>query len=462
MIPYLIRLERKVLVILTARYKDIIDIEGIRRSSSASGGELVIARKTLNEKLSRRFAVNYVYLFSSRRAALNLLLRALDIGGKDEVVIPALTDPTLADSVLSRRSVPHLADIDPEHMAMKASSLRRILAKGRTRMVIDAPLGGSPYGSEAVSAAANDFGVPFVVDISRIWPTKNATVAPDAAALVMSLASSYPLVTAKGGVLAVRDERTARIIESLIVDIPRVGKEADETALKGLLVQNRLLSKDIYDGDVPENLGYLYARKLGDSLETASIFDDDYIEVAAQEALAERAGLTATPKVNLLRHFHRWIHPSTAVPHIEVRSMGNLSAAIANLHFDITDNDGERRTQLAKLYHSELVRLDQIGAVNILDETGVEIWPLHYPVLLGPSVSRSQAIRRCRRAGFEVGAFYYPRPLSGLFPYYKLCRHTAKYLRGAWRVASSLLNLPLHQEINDIQAARLVRALKGQ
>ncbi|MCP4231703.1 MAG: hypothetical protein GY771_16355, partial [bacterium] len=83
------------------------------------------------------------------------------------------------------------------------------------------------------------------------------------------------------------------------------------------------------------------------------------------------------------------------------------------------------------------------------------------PLLLGDTVSRSGAIRRCRDAGFEVGPFYYPRPLSGMFPYYKLCRHTAKYLRGAWRVASSLLNLPLHREIGNIQAERLTRALKG-
>jgi dTDP-4-amino-4,6-dideoxygalactose transaminase len=88
-------------------------------------------------------------------------------------------------------------------------------------------------------------------------------------------------------------------------------------------------------------------------------------------------------------------------------------------------------------------------------------WPLHYPLLLGDTVSRSKTIRRCRAAGFEVGPFYYPRPLSGMFPYYKLCRHTAKYLRGAWRVASSLLNLPLHEKIGDTQASRLARALKG-
>ncbi len=446
---------------MLARYRDIIDEEGISRLLDSGEDDLLDVRQALIKTISDRFGFDHVYLFSSREAALNLLLRALDIGGKDEVVIPALADPALADSILSRRSVPHLADIDPERMAMKASSLRRILAKGRTRLIIDAPLGGAIYSSDAVSAAANGFGVPFVVDISRIWPSENAVLAPGATALVMSFASSHPLVTAQGCVLAVRDEKTARIIESITIDIPRASRGADETALKGLLVQNRLLGSDIYDGIAPENLGYLYALKLGDSLETASLFDGDYIKVVAQEALAERVELTATRRVNLLRRFRRWIHPSTAVPGVEASLMGDLSLAIASLHFGETDNDGKRRTGLSKLYHSELVRLDQVSAVGILSETRVETWPLHYPVLLGPSVSRSQAIRRCNRAGFEVGPFYYPRPLSGLFPYYKLCRHTAKYLRGAWRVASSLLNLPLHRDIDDMQAARLVRALKG-
>ncbi len=448
---------------MLAGYKDIVDIDGIRRVVSAGETGLAGSRAALVDKLSSQFGADNVYLFSSRRAALKVLLRALDIGGKDEVVIPALTDPALADAVLSRRGVPHLADIDPERMAMKPSSLRRILAKGRTRLVIDMPLGGPQYRGEAAARMASEFGVPFVADISRCWPTpsENKTFAPGTAALVMSFDSSHPLVTARGGALVVRDEKTAKIVESLIADLPCVSRENDEAALKGLLVQNRLLASDIYGGGAPANPGHLYALKMGDALELGSLFDDDYLKVAAQEALAERDKLTAIPKMNLMRRFHRWIHPSTAISDINAGVMGDLSAAIAELHFDRANNDGERRARLAELYHSELVRLDQVSAVDLSGESGTDPWPLHYPVLLGSSVSRSQAIHRCRRAGFEVGPFYYPRPLSGLFPYYKLCRHTAKYLRGAWRVASSLLNLPLHQGVDDMQAARLVRALKG-
>jgi dTDP-4-amino-4,6-dideoxygalactose transaminase len=277
----------------------------------------------------------------------------------------------------------------------------------------------------------------------------------------MSFGSSHPLVTARGGALVVRDGKTANIVASLIAALPCVSRESDEAALKGLLVQNRLLASDIYGGGALADLGYLYAHIMGDAMEFGSLFDDDYLMIAAHEALAERDKLAAAPKTNLMRRFHRWMHPSTAIIEIGASVMGDLSAAIAELHFDRVNDDGERRARLAKLYHSELVRLDQVSAVDLSGESGTDQWPLHYPVLLGSSVSRSRAIQRCRRAGFEVGPFYYPRPLSGLFPYYKLCRHTAKYLRGGWRVASSLLNLPLHQGIDEMQAARLVRALKG-
>ena len=69
-------------------------------------------------------------------------------------------------------------------------------------------------------------------------------------------------------------------------------------------------------------------------------------------------------------------------------------------------------------------------------------------------------MRRLAAEGYEAGPFIYPRPISGQFPYYKLARHTGKYLRGAWRAAAALVNLPLHAGVGEEDARRMAAALR--
>ncbi|MCP4230565.1 MAG: hypothetical protein GY771_10535, partial [bacterium] len=350
-----------------ARYKDHLDIEGIRKLVESDSPRLSEKRSSLVERLSARFNAYSIFLFSSRQAALSLLLRALDVGVGNEVVIPALTDPAVADIVLGLKAIPHMVDVEPSRLAMKPTSLRRVLANGRSRLVIDMPLAGAIYRDEGVAAMAVEYGVPFVADLSQSWPThaSGEPAAPNAEAVVFSLASGYPIVTGRGGVLAVRNEGLAERIEALITDIPRDSRYDDGTALKGLLVQNRLLSSDVYDGsDAPADLGYLYASEMGDSLELGALTDGDYLKVAAHEALAERGGLTAPPNRNLIRRFYRWLYPSTAVPEMSTGLMGDLNAAVAELHSGSVEEDRDRRVRLARFYRSELVRLDQVDTVD--------------------------------------------------------------------------------------------------
>jgi len=227
------------------------------------------------------------------------------------------------------------------------------------------------------------------------------------------------------------------------------------------LLQNRILALDNYPREgIPGDLGYRYARLLGDSLDLVSLFDDEYGVTAANEALAELPRLTAPTEYNISRRFYRWIHPSSTLPLIEPLAMGDLAAGVAEANFDDVVEERERRLSLARFYRSELVRLEQGEEINIFPPEGGQPWLISYPVLLAESASRSGLVKRCNQAGFEVGSFSYPKPLPGLFPYYKLCRHTSRYLRGAWQVALSLLNLPLHAGVSELQAARLARALR--
>jgi dTDP-4-amino-4,6-dideoxygalactose transaminase len=48
-----------------------------------------------------------------------------------------------------------------------------------------------------------------------------------------------------------------------------------------------------------------------------------------------------------------------------------------------------------------------------------------------------------------------------MFPYYKLSRTTGRYLRGAWRAAAAVVNLPLHAGVDEDDVRKMAEAVRG-
>ncbi|MFJ4801825.1 DegT/DnrJ/EryC1/StrS family aminotransferase [Streptomyces murinus] len=74
---------------------------------------------------------------SSGTSALSLVLRAMDIGPGDEVIVPAFGCAPLASSVVAVGAVPVFADIRPDTMTMDPDAAQRLVTE-RTRAVMPA------------------------------------------------------------------------------------------------------------------------------------------------------------------------------------------------------------------------------------------------------------------------------------------------------------------------------------
>ncbi|MEW2269285.1 DegT/DnrJ/EryC1/StrS family aminotransferase [Streptomyces griseofuscus] len=74
---------------------------------------------------------------SSGTSALSLVLRAMDIGPGDEVIVPAFGCAPLASSVVAVGAVPVFADIRPDTMTMDPDAAQRLVTE-RTRVVMPA------------------------------------------------------------------------------------------------------------------------------------------------------------------------------------------------------------------------------------------------------------------------------------------------------------------------------------
>lgn len=98
--------------------------------------------------------------------ALELALRALDIGPGDEVVVPARSFVATASSVVLVGARPVFADVDPVSGNITAETVAAVLSSA-TRAVIMVHLGGLPCEMDAIMALARGRGLRLIEDCAQ-------------------------------------------------------------------------------------------------------------------------------------------------------------------------------------------------------------------------------------------------------------------------------------------------------
>ncbi len=444
------------------RLRALIDYDAL--AGVLAGGEEATtdAVAAYEEALRARLGAARVYALSSARGALALGLKLLGIGRGDDVAIPALTCSAVADAVLSLGAVPHLVDVAPRHFGIDPHSLRRVLARGRTRAIVTAPLFGVVPPAAEVAPLLAGHGVPLLEDIAQSFGSAAAGRPAGSTAPLAVLSTNYdkPYTTGRGGALVVNEPALVAKADELVARLAVQSGAAAETVLKGLLVTDGIFDGRRYRPFASVDLGYIYARAEGDAYDLRELVAEGPA-AAARHALAAKAKLMPDEKPPFARRLIRGFFPRSAVPALgTTKRLAPLLAAVGSRHLETVAAEGERRRRLARLFDEafasgEVVRGPRWGHA---EDTP---WPLRYPAFARVSDRRSEIIRRLAAAGYEAGPFIYPRPLSGQFPYYKLCRHTGRYLRGAWRAAAALINLPLHQGVGEEDVHRMVMAIHG-
>ncbi len=151
---------------------------------------------------------------SNGTAALELALRALDLGPGDEVLCPALTWPSPAHAVLSVGATPVLIDVDAhewnateEHFASALSS--------RTKAAIVIEQFGNPARHDAIREALG--AIPIIVDAACSLGSRYHDL-PCGSHGLLSCTSLHPrkvLTTGEGGVIFTDDAELAQRLRAL-------------------------------------------------------------------------------------------------------------------------------------------------------------------------------------------------------------------------------------------------------
>lgn len=121
-------------------------------------------------RLEREFAsycgVPHAIAVSNGTTALELAMRALEIGPGDEVIVPARSFFATAASVVAVGATPAFADIDPMSQTIDLDSVRSLIGD-RTRAILCVHLGGWPCDMDGLTALANDAGLWLIEDCAQ-------------------------------------------------------------------------------------------------------------------------------------------------------------------------------------------------------------------------------------------------------------------------------------------------------
>jgi dTDP-3-amino-3,4,6-trideoxy-alpha-D-glucose transaminase len=95
--------------------------------------------------------------------AIALALRALDIGGGDEVIIPAMTAAYTGLAVIGAGARPVIVDVEPETLTIDAAACEAAIT-ARTRAIVPVHLYGQPADMDAIRRIAARHSLAIVED----------------------------------------------------------------------------------------------------------------------------------------------------------------------------------------------------------------------------------------------------------------------------------------------------------
>lgn len=157
-------------------------------------------------------------------ASLEVILRALDIGAGDEVIIPPYTFIATATAVLSVGATPVFADIDPATNNLSASAAETAITP-RTKAIIPVHIAGIPADMDAFIALGNRAGLPIVEDAAQAHGSqwRGRALGSLGTAGSFSFQLSKNMAAGEGGAIVTNNEQLAERVWS----IHHVGRRTD-------------------------------------------------------------------------------------------------------------------------------------------------------------------------------------------------------------------------------------------
>ena len=163
--------------------------------------------RSLERDYATLLGVNHAVAVANGTLALELALRAFEIGPGDEVVVPARSFIATASCVVAVGATPVIADIDPTSSNLTAETVAAVLTE-RTAAVIAVHLGGWPVEMDPLLALAAQHGLRVIEDCAQAHGAlyRGRPVGSLGDAACFSFCQDKIVAAGEGGLLALKDD----------------------------------------------------------------------------------------------------------------------------------------------------------------------------------------------------------------------------------------------------------------
>jgi len=229
----------------------------LRRNRLVMGPALLEFERLMAERTCRPFAIGV----SSGGMAIEIALKALDIGAGDEVLVPAFGHASLVHSVLHCGARPVFVDVEPRSLTMDAAKVDRACTVRTRALLAGAPF-GNPVGLPALTSLCTRLEIPMLEygaeglgsEVGRDNVGRFGRIA------AFGFFVNRPVTTGEGGMLVTHDDRLAATCRAIRNQgrVDRMSFPGQDVDL-GMLLDHR---HDGYDARMPELSAALGASQL--------------------------------------------------------------------------------------------------------------------------------------------------------------------------------------------------------
>lgn len=159
---------------------------------------------------------NYGIAVSNGSAALDIAIRALEIGPGDEVIMPTFTIISPAQSVINEGATPVLVDSDPETWNMDVAQIEAKITK-KTKAILVVHIYGLPVDLDPILALVKKYNLILIEDAAEAHGQKYKGKMCGSFGNI-SIFSFYPnknITTGEGGMLLTNDQNLAERCKKL-------------------------------------------------------------------------------------------------------------------------------------------------------------------------------------------------------------------------------------------------------
>lgn len=376
------------------------------RGMMASGRE----EERLRREIGRLFAVEHVFLVSTGRAAMAVVLEALREGSgrRDQVILPSYTCFSVPSSVVKAGLQVRFADMDPATLDYDYEQLER-LDVSKVLAIVSANLYGIPNDLERLESFAADRQIRLVDDAAQAMGatagSRHCGTFGDVG--IFSLDKGKVITSMNGGIIVTRDDALAGHLGSICGRLPRQPVTQCVTEVVKAFGYAWFIHPSRYW--LPARLPFL---RLGETRYTTDYRIQRYCQPMAGLALRTLAALSVYNKARI-------------------------------------DNGVYYRQALAETPGLHHVTLSPRGGPIYL----------RFPLLVEPSSKRRELLAVLRERGLGASGSY-PTSLCDIDELGKYLADTGKQWPGGAEIARRIVTLPTHPMVGAADRSTVVKTVR--